>query len=92
MKIVKRVQMSICWIGGAGILWALGWLLFAHETPAHHPRITDSERYFIESTVGRHPYQVSLTAYLSSVPSVFYCLVYLCISSSPLQLKNIFTQ
>ncbi|PVD32482.1 hypothetical protein C0Q70_07921 [Pomacea canaliculata] len=44
--------------GGAGILWALGWLLFAHETPAHHPRITDSERYFIESTVGRHPYQL----------------------------------
>lgn len=38
--------------GSVGILWCLIWWLLAFDTPAQHPRITASERRYIESNVG----------------------------------------
>ncbi|XP_023727998.1 vesicular glutamate transporter 2 isoform X6 [Cryptotermes secundus] len=38
--------------GSVGILWCLIWWLLAFDTPAQHPRITPSERRYIESNVG----------------------------------------
>lgn len=37
--------------GSVGILWCLMWWLLAFDTPAQHPRITASERQYIESNV-----------------------------------------
>lgn len=38
--------------GSVGILWCLMWWLLAFDTPAKHPRITASERQYIETNVG----------------------------------------
>jgi MFS family permease len=38
--------------GTVGILWCLMWSLLAFDTPAQHPRISASERQYIESNVG----------------------------------------
>jgi MFS family permease len=38
--------------GSVGILWCLMWWLLAFDTPAQHPRITASERRYIEANVG----------------------------------------
>ncbi|XP_069705488.1 sialin-like isoform X1 [Periplaneta americana] len=38
--------------GSIGILWCLVWWLLAFDTPALHPRISASERRYIETSVG----------------------------------------
>ncbi|XP_066993793.2 vesicular glutamate transporter 3 [Anabrus simplex] len=38
--------------GSLGVLWCLMWLLLAFDTPALHPRITTTERNYIENSVG----------------------------------------
>lgn len=38
--------------GSVGILWCLIWWLLAFDTPAQHPRISVSERRYIETNVG----------------------------------------
>jgi MFS family permease len=38
--------------GSVGILWCLIWWLLAFDTPAQHPRISASERRYIETNVG----------------------------------------
>ncbi|RUS88339.1 hypothetical protein EGW08_003910 [Elysia chlorotica] len=39
--------------GGLGVVWSVGWLLVVHETPSSHPRISQTERKFIEDSAGR---------------------------------------
>ncbi|XP_025090947.1 sialin-like isoform X2 [Pomacea canaliculata] len=44
---------SVFYVFGAlGCLWFVAWMLLVSETPATHPRISDSERRFIESNIG----------------------------------------
>ncbi|GLH13612.1 Uncharacterized protein GBIM_18146 [Gryllus bimaculatus] len=38
--------------GSFGVLWCIVWWFLAYDTPAKHPRITASERHYIESNVG----------------------------------------
>lgn len=38
--------------GSCGVLWCVVWWFLAFDTPAEHPRITASERHYIESNVG----------------------------------------
>lgn len=38
--------------GSVGVLWCIMWWLLAFDTPAQHPRITASERQYIETNVG----------------------------------------
>ncbi|KAH9496626.1 hypothetical protein Btru_009846 [Bulinus truncatus] len=54
--------------GGFGLLWSIGWLLLIHDTPAQHPRISQSEKEYIESNV-----RTSHGA--SSVQSPMWCTV-----------------
>ena len=35
-----------------GFLWCIMWLLCVADTPSQHPRITESERKYIESSIG----------------------------------------
>ncbi|CAH1802649.1 unnamed protein product [Owenia fusiformis] len=39
--------------GGATFLWILLWAFFVFDTPRDHPRITDVERDYIESSIGQ---------------------------------------
>ena len=34
-----------------GILWFIIWMIFAHEKPANHPRISEMERDYIISSI-----------------------------------------
>ncbi|KAJ9584070.1 hypothetical protein L9F63_021587, partial [Diploptera punctata] len=38
--------------GSVGMLWCLMWWALAYDTPAQHPRISASERHYIQSNVG----------------------------------------
>ncbi|KAH9508375.1 hypothetical protein Btru_050943 [Bulinus truncatus] len=39
--------------GSLGCVWFIAWTLLVHNTPAEHPRISESEREYIESSVGK---------------------------------------
>ncbi|CAG5122798.1 unnamed protein product [Candidula unifasciata] len=44
---------SVFYVFGAlGCVWFIAWMLLTHDTPAKHPRISTSERDYIESSVG----------------------------------------
>jgi hypothetical protein len=38
--------------GVAGVVWFIFWLLLSFEKPSLHPRITDEERDYIETSIG----------------------------------------
>ncbi|XP_012943338.1 sialin [Aplysia californica] len=45
---------SVFYVFGAiGCLWFIAWMLVVHNTPADHPRISASEREYIESSIGK---------------------------------------
>jgi len=60
-------------IGFAGILWFVAWLLLAFDTPASHPRISPEEQHYIESAIG-----AELLAKKSAFSQVF-CIVFSCL-------------
>nr|XP_039271993.1 sialin-like [Styela clava] len=37
--------------GGCGVCWSILWLILIHETPEKHPRILDSEKRYITSSL-----------------------------------------
>ncbi|KAK6960294.1 sialin [Biomphalaria glabrata] len=39
--------------GSLGCVWFVAWMFLVHNTPAEHPRISTSEREYIESSVGK---------------------------------------
>ncbi|XP_059171323.1 sialin-like [Physella acuta] len=39
--------------GSLGCIWFVAWMLIVHNTPADHPRISSSEREYIESSIGK---------------------------------------
>ena len=39
--------------GVLGCLWFVLWMLTVHDSPAQHPRISQAERHYIESSVGQ---------------------------------------
>lgn len=47
-----------CWenvfhfCGIFGTIWYIGWLYFVYDSPAEHPRISEEEREYIESSLG----------------------------------------
>lgn len=53
-----------------GTLWYLAWLYYVYDSPAEHPRIDDSEKQFIEkslgTTVNKKNYPTPWKAILSS--------------------------
>lgn len=45
---------SVFYITGiVGIAWSAMWFNFVFESPAEHPRITEYERYYIESQIAK---------------------------------------
>lgn len=45
---------SVFYITGiVGITWSAMWFNLVFETPAEHPRITEQERYYIESEIAK---------------------------------------
>lgn len=38
--------------GAVGLIWSLAWFMLIYDTPAQHPRISDDERNYIESSIG----------------------------------------
>ncbi|KAM7414337.1 hypothetical protein PAMA_019247 [Pampus argenteus] len=55
----RLATTSFC--GVFGILWYVLWLLLAYGSPADHPTITDEERTYIETTIGKTMRQLSVT-------------------------------
>ena len=41
------------------IIWYLIWEIFAYESPAVHPTISESERNFIQQSIGDETIEVS---------------------------------
>ncbi|GFR78863.1 vesicular glutamate transporter 2.2, partial [Elysia marginata] len=39
--------------GAVGCVWFVVWMAFTHNTPADHPRISTSERDYIEHSIGK---------------------------------------
>ncbi|BFZ21120.1 hypothetical protein BsWGS_24159 [Bradybaena similaris] len=39
--------------GTIGCVWFVAWMLIVHDTPSQHPRISASERDYIESSIGK---------------------------------------
>ncbi|XP_050549187.1 sialin-like isoform X1 [Daktulosphaira vitifoliae] len=39
--------------GAIGLLWYICWIFFVYESPAEHPTITEKERLYIESSIGK---------------------------------------
>ncbi len=37
--------------GGIGVIWFVLWLYLGYDSPATHPRISDKERKYIESSI-----------------------------------------
>lgn len=45
---------AVFYISGAiGIAWYLAWWILVYDTPAKHPRISEEERLYIETSIGR---------------------------------------
>ena len=47
----KLFLFSLGGAGSAGVVWFVFWVLLAHSTPADHPRISPTERNYIESSL-----------------------------------------
>ena len=77
--LVKGLTISfLLFIGMLGILWFVIWMIFAHEKPANHPRISKIERDYIISSIGsgqdnkKKVWQISVVLlYYQSVCFVF---------------------
>ncbi|XP_013398298.2 uncharacterized transporter slc-17.2-like [Lingula anatina] len=41
--------------GGLCFIWLCGWYLLVFDSPASHPRISQAEREYIETTIGHQP-------------------------------------
>ncbi|KAK3802945.1 hypothetical protein RRG08_051701 [Elysia crispata] len=39
--------------GTLGVLWTICWMVFVHDSPASHPRISEVERTYIEGSIGK---------------------------------------
>ena len=44
--------MNLILSGAIGCLWFVVWMLVVHDTPAQHPRISQEEKDYIETSVG----------------------------------------
>ena len=77
--LVKGLTISfLLFIGMLGILWFTIWMIFAHEKPANHPRISKIKRDYIISSIGsgqdnkKRVWQISVVLlYYQSVCFVF---------------------
>ena len=38
--------------GVFGVLWFIPWMIFIHDSPAEHPRVSREERTYIEEAIG----------------------------------------
>ncbi|XP_076437789.1 sialin-like [Babylonia areolata] len=44
---------SVFYVFGAlGCVWFVFWMALVHDSPAQHPRISDAEKHYIESSIG----------------------------------------
>ncbi|XP_076801686.1 sialin-like [Clavelina lepadiformis] len=41
-------------VGCCGLVWCIFWAIFAFDSPAKHPRISERERRFIEQSIGTY--------------------------------------
>ncbi|XP_072029827.1 sialin-like [Amphiura filiformis] len=92
---------SVFYLSGAlGILWFIFWMLFIHDTPEKHPRISQEEREYIQKSKGSTKVTtlyVPLLAMLTSGPvwAIIICNFaynwggYTLITNLPNYLKNI---
>ena len=47
-----KLRISSYTAGILGIVWFIAWMILVSDTPAQHPRIQDTERRYIETTIG----------------------------------------
>lgn len=49
----KRTNMyGFTSTGALACIWFIVWMIFVHDTPAQHPRISTEERNYIEKSIG----------------------------------------
>ena len=54
------VVTCMTWFSGVlGLVWCVGWVVFTSDSPSQHPRITESERRYIEGSADRPQQKVS---------------------------------
>ena len=47
--------VNIClYTGAIGMLWGIAWWFVSSEKPATHPKISEDEKYYIESTIAEN--------------------------------------
>ena len=77
--LVKGLTISfLLFIGMLGILWFIIWMIFVHDKPANHPRISEMERDYIISSISygqdnkKRVWQINVVSlYYQSVCFVF---------------------
>jgi hypothetical protein len=45
-------QVAFYFYGIIGLIWSVYWWYFSYERPAIHPKISESERIYIEESIG----------------------------------------
>ncbi|XP_050549186.1 sialin-like isoform X2 [Daktulosphaira vitifoliae] len=65
--------------GAIGLLWYICWTYFVYESPAVHPTITEEEKSYIESSIGKQiksskPLPIPWKSLLSSKPLILNVL------------------
>ena len=62
-----------------GLIWAAVWLWYARDTPASHPRVSQTEREYIESRIPPRPANdLPLHAVFTNLPLLTVAFGYMC--------------
>ncbi|CAL1542430.1 unnamed protein product [Lymnaea stagnalis] len=84
--------------GVLGCLWFVAWMLLVHNTPAEHPRISITEREYIESSIGKKEILSTPWKQIATCPAVWAIIVahftsnwgfYTLLTSLPTYMSNI---
>ncbi|XP_033227395.1 sialin isoform X2 [Belonocnema kinseyi] len=87
--------------GGIGFVWSVSWFLLVFDSPAQHPRISDSERRYIEEAIGntstKKHFAVPWISILTSPPVWAIIITHACsvfgyftvVNQLPTYMKNI---
>ncbi|XP_038051386.1 sialin-like [Patiria miniata] len=62
--------------GSVGVVWFVMWMIFVHDKPSKHPRISEKERVYIETSIGHKQKNSSVPwANILSSPRVWAIVV-----------------
>ena len=79
-QVFKSTMLVLFYMSGSvGSLWFIFWIVFIFDTPSSHPRISSSEREFIESNTATIDKSVSYVILVQRVQTCLYKCVTFCV-------------